>query len=686
MFRSPLGHLSEDYDEQQHIGALRWEDEEGRTIDTLIAHGDELIIGRDPFVMPWPRSGTCKTIPIPIAVDANCPFVSKLHFRIYSVIFDKTDPSVQPLIYCEDLESRNGTYVNGLCIGMIGRERLAYLLSHGDVIEVRPNWRFKFHQPSLSSPGNCRGNPDDIECFQDLYTIKKDRVLGTGQYGTVYLATDVATSKQIACKIVDFSKVADHPYDTSIVASAEERVKLQREILILSRLNHPHIINMKRAFFSETSMYTFTDLAPGGDLYSYIDRNDGPLSDCHARIVARQLLEALKYLHSQGIVHRDIKPENILIMHTNLGGRVVLADFGFAIDARPKGGRMLSRLGTSGYIAPEVNLVETSNVGYTSAADMFSLGASIALLLTNHSIAPRSQGTQVSQIQLEELFRDLEKDAAWQDLTSRALRFLRRLIAADPELRMTAEEALEHSWMTKPPTEAAAIEQCCRKMVQYWKRRDTDEVVIELPQRQAKELQEKSRRSKSKIPDASSSPYFSLERHLHRRKASQRRTVLEGLSKTHSQFVTTNDVSKPTRLRIVSTHGSDIFGKSPERPVKGQLSGDEEGLLISNTQYITSSTAEENSRERAADSQIEADRQSMSSRCNTQNTSQKRTRTVSEDPKEKNLRDEVAKNGPKWQSAKELKIAIMRRRVEVQRHDQAREPGPPSTLTIRSAG
>ena len=102
----------------------------------------------------------------------------------------------------------------------------------------------------------------------------------------------------------------------------------------------------------DKNRYAFTDLAPGGDLFSYIDANGGPLTDCHTRIVVRQLVLAVQYLHSQGIVHRDIKPENVLIMHTDLGGRVVLTDFGFAIDTRRNSGRMMSKLGTPGYCAP----------------------------------------------------------------------------------------------------------------------------------------------------------------------------------------------------------------------------------------------------------------------------------------------------------------------------------------------
>ena len=76
--------------------------------------------------------------------------VSKCHFRIYSIIYEQSSESrseaLPPLVYCEDLESSNGTYVNDDLIGIIGKERMAHLLCDGDVIEIRPNWKFTFHQ------------------------------------------------------------------------------------------------------------------------------------------------------------------------------------------------------------------------------------------------------------------------------------------------------------------------------------------------------------------------------------------------------------------------------------------------------------------------------------------------------------------------------------------------------------
>jgi len=95
-----------------------------------------------------------------------------------------------------------------------------------------------------------------------------------------------------------------------------------------------------------------TELAPGGDLFSYLEAYHGHLDDWHGRVVARQLALAIDYLHSQGIAHRDIKPENVLVSHTDFGGRVILTDFGFANVADARTGRLQSVVGTPGFAAP----------------------------------------------------------------------------------------------------------------------------------------------------------------------------------------------------------------------------------------------------------------------------------------------------------------------------------------------
>ena len=106
-------------------------------------------------------------------------------------------------------------------------------------------------------------------------------------------------------------------------------------------------------------LYIFQELITGGDLLSYLDQA-GPLSEAHAAIITRQLLEAVNYLHSNNIVHRDIKPENVLMSSWRVGARVILTDFGQSRklddargDAHADGVfRMQSLVGTHGYTAP----------------------------------------------------------------------------------------------------------------------------------------------------------------------------------------------------------------------------------------------------------------------------------------------------------------------------------------------
>ena len=108
--------------------------------------GDEIRVGREFQLEPPTPRQTLKNFAIH---DGR---VSRRHFRIYSIIYEQKKSyetqteQLPPLVYCEDLESSNGTWVNGLLIGIIGKEKVPHLLCDGDVIEIRPDWRFTFHQ------------------------------------------------------------------------------------------------------------------------------------------------------------------------------------------------------------------------------------------------------------------------------------------------------------------------------------------------------------------------------------------------------------------------------------------------------------------------------------------------------------------------------------------------------------
>ncbi|TQS35838.1 hypothetical protein Golomagni_03730 [Golovinomyces magnicellulatus] len=521
--------------------------------------GKDVFIGRD--VYQWYDIHECH-------IDNDQ--VSKLHFRIYSVIYEKDRKSkMQPLVYCEDLESTNGTFVNNNCIGRIGHERIGHLLSDGDLIEIRPHWHFIFNQ----------------QFFKNEFSVS-ERLLGKGHFGAVFLAQDLVTSRQLACKIVDLSEAAYEITETiqsdplgqrwinKFHKDRDGKRLVMREIRILSKLSHvcvtslmshymlisskPHIINLIKAFCSDTHLYIFTELAPAGDLFSYIEAHGGYLTDLHSRVVSRQLVLAIKYIHLQGIVHRDIKPENVLIMQNDFGSRVVLTDFGFASYINKETGRLSSRLGTEGFIAPEVEFPDLTDGGYTMSVDLWSLGILTVCLLTGSILIPKNDLLQLNQNQIQAFFLNMHEyqiGNRWQSMSSNALLFIRRLLVVNPARRMSASEALNHPWYTMPATEASMIKTGYQRVIRFWKKRNSNDVLKRISTKNKNISVELGSISESKtvikLPDTTLSPYFNLDRHLERKRGQRPKNILRDLK--GSLFITSEGHQKVSQMPTVSS-------------------------------------------------------------------------------------------------------------------------------------
>lgn len=233
----------------------------------------------------------------------------------------------------------------------------------------------------------------------------------------------------------------------------------------------------------------------------------------------------------------------------------------------------------------EVEAVEDSNTGYTRAADMWSLGCLTACMLTGDTIIPRQELPDLSYTEIAERYLGVDDSFArmeWLQIPPRALRFIRRLLIIDPEERMTADEAASDSWYTKPPREAQALNEGIEKTNRFWRKRDSEEELLEglpgvvLASTVTPDLPlAKTRR---KFPDASLSPYFGLDRHLQQRVPSTRKRLLEDLSQSGSQFVSSKEpriqhASVNTSVRrsklhnIISVEGSDMFRQlADEKP------------------------------------------------------------------------------------------------------------------------
>lgn len=224
-----------------------------------------------------------------------------------------------------------------------------------------------YPQPSSSEEWKERGAASIVKTDTDENGNTRTRVLkkgvqdfefgknlGIGSYSTVVGATDKQTLRSYAIKILDKRHIIK-----------EKKVKyVDIEKNTLNRLgDHPGIIRLYYTFQDENSLYFVLDFAPNGELLTLIKKM-GSLDEQCAQYYGAQILDAVAYMHSKGVVHRDLKPENILLDDRM---RVKITDFGTAkllaneVDANgnklptyPQDIRASSFVGTAEYVAPEL--------------------------------------------------------------------------------------------------------------------------------------------------------------------------------------------------------------------------------------------------------------------------------------------------------------------------------------------
>jgi serine/threonine protein kinase len=194
--------------------------------------------------------------------------------------------------------------------------------------------------------------------------------IGRGGNGIVFKARHRLMQRDVALKTLD----------TRNLHRAEEALaRFQREIEIVSRLEHPNVIRALDVLQTRTHTYLVLEYVPGRDLAAVV-KERGPLPVREAVAYALQAARGLAYAHAQGIVHRDLKPENLLLTDA---GVVKLSDLGLAklYEGGQSSGLTMKGLclGTPEYMAPE-QAEDATRVSPRS--DLYSLGATLFHLLT----------------------------------------------------------------------------------------------------------------------------------------------------------------------------------------------------------------------------------------------------------------------------------------------------------------
>lgn len=162
------------------------------------------------------------------------------------------------------------------------------------------------------------GNKVPIETvYQGVHDGTK---LGEGVAGMVRKVQHVATGLIYAVKVLTLQRLSlttpprkQDQDDDADAAAAAQMEALRNEITIMSQLDHPHIARLQEVYQDEDHIYLVQEICTGGDLFDWLySQPDERLDEATARRIIWQMLSAVRYLHSKGIVHRDLKLENFL--------------------------------------------------------------------------------------------------------------------------------------------------------------------------------------------------------------------------------------------------------------------------------------------------------------------------------------------------------------------------------------
>jgi len=254
------------------------------------------------------------------------------------------------------------------------------------------------------------------------YTLGEE--IGRGSFSVVRKGRNKETGKSYAIKCIQKKFIKLH--------------LLEREIKIMKKLKHAHILPLIDVFENKDYIFLVLELVTGGELFDKIVER-GNYSEKDASTIVRQILEAVAYLHSEGVVHRDLKPENLLCStDKDQNIHIYVADFGLSRVFHDRE-QLNTYCGSPEYVAPEV----LACVPYEKAVDMWSVGVITYILLTgflpfydkNHSV----------------LFEKIQSvDYNWDDcpeVSPAAKHFIQHLLVKDPKKRYTAEMAINHPWV-----------------------------------------------------------------------------------------------------------------------------------------------------------------------------------------------------------------------------------------------
>ena len=265
--------------------------------------------------------------------------------------------------------------------------------------------------------------------------------LGKGSFGSVYKVKHKTTGKIRAMKIIKNEEILE--YEQMLGND------FLKEIEVLKELEHPNIVKIIEYYIDNKNHYIITELLNGGELFDAIIKFK-KFNEKKAAYIMKQILSALNYLHSKGVVHRDIKPENILIQKLNSKKnkkddidyfQVKLIDFGSSNFL--KGNKKLTlQVGSPYYIAPEI-----LNKNYDEKCDIWSAGVVLYIMLTgNFPFTGNNSHKLCGNIKAGK-FKKTGKE--YKSISKEGKKLIEQMLTVNPKKRLSASQCLNSPFFTK---------------------------------------------------------------------------------------------------------------------------------------------------------------------------------------------------------------------------------------------
>ena len=281
----------------------------------------------------------------------------------------------------------------------------------------------------------------------NLNFYKYGRLIGQGAFGKVNLGLNVLTGRVVAIK--SFNK-------SNLNSNSENMKKIKYETNLMKKLNHPNITKILELFEDREYILIIMEYINGGNLFSFLKKHR-KVSEKTAKLLYRQIILGIKYIHEQGIVHRDIKLENILI---DLNNNIKICDFGIGRVLSSPDQPLFDQCGTPMYIAPEI-LLCSKEKGYKGfPVDIWSSGVVLYILLSGTlPFAFKNTSSSLSENNESNLSEDNNNNTELQysiinkepkqieNISKEAEDLLKKILKKNPEKRITCEEILNHPWM-----------------------------------------------------------------------------------------------------------------------------------------------------------------------------------------------------------------------------------------------